>query len=363
MPKPKPRFCFVLKCKDAGAAQLPFENTNIARPGRKPRPCDIPAAYAPQSRETPGGQSGRRAAQSRAGHARFAAPPRSPAQRPAETAFTPPFTPAENMSTTQYSTERRKYAPAPAEKRGGTPFSAGKSNAAPYFRRPRRGTPNRSRVHAFAPRREREQRPRRDEILTGRTLSPGAEPTPREKPRRRAATQRKAEILCFCRSARLLFCRPAPKPARGSTLRPRAGRVRCRTAANRTSQTAARRAAQAMRVSPNSRVALVSRRRRVAEPVSIVFRNVRRQTGRRFRLPPKFICPPPTLFVFCRFIPAPACSPHKKQTEKAFSPFPSGLPCFVYLCIVRLPPIRGQGRGGAGHSGIRRNLWIIRSGQ
>lgn len=62
MPKPKPRFCFVLKCNDAGAAQLPFENTNIARPGRKPRPCDIPAAYAPQSRETPGGQSGRRAA-------------------------------------------------------------------------------------------------------------------------------------------------------------------------------------------------------------------------------------------------------------------------------------------------------------
>ena len=321
MPKPKPRFCFVLKCNDAGAAQLPFENTNIARPGRKPRPCDIPAAYAPQSRETPGGQSGRRAAQSRAGHARFAAPPRSPAQRPAETAFAPPFTSAENMSTTQYSTERRRYAPAPAEKRGGTPFSAGKSNAAPYFRRPRRGTPNRSRVHAFAPRRERKQRPRRDEILTGRTLSPGAEPTPREKPRRRAATQRKAEILCFCRSARLLFCRPAPKPARGSTLRPRAGKVRCRTAANRTSQTAARHDAQAMHVSPNSRVALVLRRRRVAEPVSSVFRNVRR-TGRRFRLPPKFFCPPPTLFVFCRFIPAPACSPHKKTDGKGVFAFP-----------------------------------------
>ena len=113
---------------------------------------------------------------SRAGHARFAAPPRSPAQRPAETAFAPPFTSAENMSTTQHSTERRRYAPSPAEKRGGTPFSAGKSNAAPYFRRPRRGTPNRSRVHAFAPRREREQRPRRDEILTGRTLSPGGAP-------------------------------------------------------------------------------------------------------------------------------------------------------------------------------------------
>ena len=33
------------------------------------------------------------------------------------------------------------------------------------------------------------------------------------------------------------------------------------------------------------------------------------------------------------------------------------------VCIVRLPFIRRQGRGDAGHSGIRRNLWIIRSGQ
>lgn len=217
MPKPKPRFCFVLKCNDAGAAQLPFENTNIARPGWKPRPCDIPAAYAPQSRETPGGQSGRRAAQSRAGHARFAAPPRSPAQRPAETAFAPPFTSAENMSTTQYSTERRRYAPAPAEKRGGTPFSAGKSNAAPYFRRPRRGTPNRSRVHAFAPRRERKQRPRRDEILTGRTLSPGGRNPRREK--NLAEGRRPKERQKFCASAVLPACffaglRPNPRGAR-----------------------------------------------------------------------------------------------------------------------------------------------------
>ena len=43
----------------------------------------------------------------------------------------------------------------------------------------------------------------------------------------------------------------------------------------------------------------------------------------------------------------------------------SRLVCYISfaVCIVRLPFIRRQGRGGAGHSGIRRNLWIIRSGQ
>lgn len=52
-----------------------------------------------------------------------------------------------------------------------------------------------------------------------------------------------------------------------------------------------------------------------------------------------------------------------KKTGKAKTPFPSGLPCFVCRLYRPFAAHTGQGRGGAGHSGIRRNLWIIRSGQ
>ena len=52
-----------------------------------------------------------------------------------------------------------------------------------------------------------------------------------------------------------------------------------------------------------------------------------------------------------------------KKTGKAKTPFPSGLLCFVCRLYRPFAAHTGQGRGGAGYSGIRRNLWIIRSGQ